>query len=292
MAKENKYSIQNLKKDFPDDEACLEHIFNTLHSRECSCGGRYNRLKGKENRKKFQCSKCRFQISPMAGTIFEKSTTDLTLWFHAVFIFSNAKSGISAKELERQLGVTYKTAWRILKLIRECLKQDNDKLGGDVEMDEAYLGGKGNAGVNNKNLGAVMRKKSVVYGAIERGGKARVKVMPNASANSAINFVDEHIERDRYTRLLTDNSNRYKNASVGYRRKVVNHGKKEYVRGDVHVNHVESFWSHVKRSVKGTHKLVSKKHLQSYLDAFVFHYNNRHSDKERFDVLLSLVVMK
>jgi len=115
MAKETKYSIRNLKADFPNEEAYLALIFDTLHTKECTCGGTYKQIK---RRKQYQCGKCRFQIAPASTTIFHKSDTPLSLWFHAIFIFSNAKSGISAKELERQLGVTYKCAWRILSLIR------------------------------------------------------------------------------------------------------------------------------------------------------------------------------
>lgn len=283
MAKEDKYSIRDLKKDFPNDEACLEYLFDTLHSRECSCGGSYKRLKG---RKQYHCTKCTFQIAPMAGTIFEKSTTPLTLWFHAIFIFSNAKSGISAKELERQLGVTYKTAWRILKLIRESLSQGDYKLRGDVEMDEAYMGGRGHGGTYNKNQKQVMANKAKVIGAVERGGDIRVKRVPAIQADVIQHFMEENIDREN-TRLLTDQSNRY---GTGYRRETVNHSKKQYVLGDVHTNHIDSFWAHVKRSVKGTHKVISKKYLQSYLDAFVFHYNMRHSDRLRFEVLMSLIV--
>ena len=109
-----KYGLKQLRKDFPTDKACLDFAFDTLHSRECSCGGQYAlRLE----RKQFQCSKCRFAISPLANTIFEKSSTSLTLWWHALWVFSNAKSGISAKELERQLAVTYKCAHRMKRLI-------------------------------------------------------------------------------------------------------------------------------------------------------------------------------
>lgn len=283
MAREDKYSIQNLKADFPNDDACLEYLFTTLHSKACSCGGRYNRVKG---RLKFQCSKCRFQIAPMAGTIFEKTSTPLTLWFHAIFVFSNAKSGISSKELERQLGVTYKTAWRILKLIRQSLAQGNYKLRGDVEMDEAYMGGRGEGGKLNKNQSKVMRNKAKVIGAVERGGDMRAQVVPALQAEVIQDFIEENIDREN-TRLLTDRSNRY---GSGYQRQTVDHSKKQYVLGDVHVNNIESFWAHVKRSIKGTHKVISKKHLQSYLDVFVFHYNNRGSDKLRFEVLLSLLV--
>ena len=109
-----KYGLSHLRKDFPNDQKCLQFAFDTLHSRECGCGGVYSPVKG---RKQFYCSKCRFQIAPLAGTIFHKSDTPLTLWWHALWVFSNAKSGVSAKELERQLAVTYKTAHRMKRLI-------------------------------------------------------------------------------------------------------------------------------------------------------------------------------
>ncbi|NCO05367.1 MAG: IS1595 family transposase [Candidatus Magasanikbacteria bacterium] len=283
MAKETKYGIIDFQKDFPNEDACLDYLFSVLHTKECSCGGTYNRIK---ERKQYQCSKCRFQIAPMAGTIFEKSTTHLLKWFHAIFIFSNAKSGISAKEMERQLNVTYKTAWRILKLIRECLGQGNFRLRGDVEMDEAYFGGRGYGGEDNKNASSVMANKSKVIGAVERNGVMRAKKVPNVRAITIEEFIDENIDLEN-TRLLTDSSNRY---GSGYHRQTVNHSKKQYVSGDVYVNNIESFWSHVKRSVKGTHKVISKKYLQSYLDAFVWHYNNRYNDRVRFDVLLSAIL--
>jgi transposase len=286
MAQKDKYSIRDLKKDFPNDDICFEHIFNTLHAKTCSCGGRYNRVKG---RLKYQCSKCRFQIAPLVGTIFEKTSTPLTLWFHALFIFSNAKSGISSKEMERQLGVTYKTAWRILKLIRESLKQDGHYLQGDVEMDEGFFGGKGDAGKNNEMLSVVMHKKTKVIGAIQRKGDMRAKVVKDVSAKTIATFLDHNIHPID-TRLLTDGSNRYNQSAWGYNRQTVDHGNKEYVRGDVHVNNVESFWSHIKRSIKGTHKAISKKHFQSYLDAFVWHRNNRYNDRERFGALLGALL--
>lgn len=286
MAQTDKYSIRNLKKDFPTDEACLEVIFEGLHSRECSCGGRYKQLNG---RPQFQCSKCRFQIAPMSGTLFEKSTTPLTLWFHAIFIFSNAKSGVSAKEIERQLGVTYKTAWRILKLIRESLRQNARKLKGDVEMDEGFFGGHGNGGKYNKNQKQVMKSKTVVIGAIERGGEAKAEVKPDVTATSMGEFMKKNIDPSG-TRLFTDKTNRLGRFANEFDRQSVNHSHKEYVRGNVHVNNIESFWSHVKRSIRGTYKSVSKQHFQSYLDAFVFHYNNRHNDKERFASLLGALI--
>lgn len=135
LKSKTKYGLAQLRKDFPNNQKCLQFAFDALHSRECSCGGVYAPVKG---RKQFYCSKCRFQIAPLAGTIFHKSDTPLTLWWHALWVFSNAKSGVSAKEMERQLAVTYKTAWRMLHLIRKALQQDG-KLSGDKERFYALL---------------------------------------------------------------------------------------------------------------------------------------------------------
>ncbi len=293
-----KYGVTSLRKQFPTDQACVEFLFDTLHSRECSCGGTYslmsNGLKkdGMTPRlmRTFQCSKCRNKISPTAGTIFHKSDTPLTLWFHAIMVFSNAKSGISAKQMQRDLEVTYKTAYRMLMLIKKALKQDKDRLSGDVEMDTGFFGGKGNGGKNNENIGNVMRNKGIVFAAVERGGRMKAEVMPDATAKSHKDFLMKNVSVTG-TRLLTDSANRYDKIAVGYDRHMVDHHRKEYVRGDIHVNNVETFWAHVKRSIKGTHKVVSKQFLQAYLDGFVWQYNARTcSDAERFGRLLGAVL--
>lgn len=286
MAKDTKYSIKDLKRDFPNDDACLDFIFSTLHSKECSCGGTYKKV---TKRKKYQCSKCRFQISPTANTIFHKSDTPLTLWLHAIWVFSNAKSGISAKEMERQLGVTYKCAWRILSKIREALAQHDDKLFGDVEIDTGFFGGKGNAGKDNKDLSDVMAKKSIVIVACERGGRIKAEVVKSTGRDVMNDFIHRNIQK-KGTSIFTDNASTYKNIRKEYDVHSVNHSKKEYVRGDVHINTIETFFAHLKRSTKGTFKSLSKKHLQTYLDAFVFHYNNRHNDMERFSSLVGTLL--
>ncbi len=287
MAKETKYGLREFKAEFPDDDACLAFLFNARHTKECSCGGVYTRLKG---RKQYQCSKCRFQIAPMTGTIFEKSSSPLTLWFHAMFIFSNGKSGISAKEMERQLNVTYKTAWRMLHLIRKSLKQSGVKLNGTVEADESYHGGKGDSGICNKNQSKVMKAKTKVVTAIERGGDTKAQVIPRASRSILQQFIRRNVQEG--ASLFTDGSWAY--PEQGFDRGFVEHGRKQWTkeRPDgqvVHINSVESFTAHVKRSIKGTHKVVSKKHFQEYLNAFVWLRNNRHNDRLRFGALVSLL---
>lgn len=290
MRKEYRYGIPSLKRNFPTHEACLEHLFDMCHQRKCSCGGTYSLMKDANRlRRIFQCSKCRFKVSPTAGTVFHKSKTPLTLWFHAVLIFSNAKSGISAQQMQRNLEVTYKCAYRILFNIRKALKQNNTKLRGDVEIDTGYFGGKGDAGVNNERLSHVMAKKGVVIVAVERGGRVKAEVTPNNTSETMTSFIKRNIET-KLTNTLTDGSKVYIRSEKTHDRYAVDHHKGEYVRGDVHVNTVETFFAHLKRSIRGTFKALSRKHLQSYLDAFVFHYNNRHNDKARFEVLLGMLL--
>jgi len=283
MTNKKKYGVISLHKQFPTDEACLQFIFNARHSTECSCGGVYRPRTG---RKTFQCSKCRHHISPLAGTIFHKSDTPLTTWFEAILRFSNAKSGYSAKQMQRDLEVTYKTAWRMLHLIRKALPQEDRPLSGEVEMDTGYFGGKGNAGKNNANLSAVMANKAVIMAAVERGGHTRAEVVSDASAKTISNFLGRNVST-RAT-LMTDSALTYE--KLPYKREAVNHSKREYVRGKAHINNVEIFWSHVKRSIKGVHKGVSPKHLQSYLDGYVWHRNNCDTDKARFSSLLSALL--
>lgn len=283
MARASKYGIRELLSEFPNNKVCLEFIFHSLHSRRCTCGGVYSLRLG---RKSFRCGKCRKEVVPLKGTIFEKSKTPLTLWFHALLLFSNAKSGISAKQLERHLAVTYKCAWKILCKIRFSLVQGIEKLKGQIEVDGAYLGGKRSGW---KHRSEAILSKPTAMAAIERGGHVKAQVVQGTGGIPTWNFVLGQAESGSL--ILSDKHGSYKRLSNMYRVRSVNHGKKEYVRGKTHVNTVESFWSHVKRSLTGTHKGVSRQHLQSYLDAFSFHYNNAHNDKKRFELLLQLVLL-
>jgi len=275
-----RFGIRSLRKSFPSEAACLAYLFKKRHSKKCSCGGQFVRMKG---RKKYHCSRCSLQIAPTVETIFEKSKIPLSLWFHTLMVFSNAKSGISAKVIERDLEVTYKCAWRMLSLIRGALTQSEEPLHGDVEVDTGYIGGKA-------KLERRMHNKSTVFAALQRTGGMRAEVTKDGSARAHKNFIWKNISTTR-TRLLTDSANHFLKVTAPYDREVVNHNKKEYVRGDAHVNNAENFWSHVKGSIRGTHKRVSKKYLQSYLDGFVFHANNRGSDKRRFFALLDTVLL-
>ena len=281
-----RFGVRSLRKRFPSEDACLKFLFKRLHGGRCECGGRFRRIR---IRKQFQCSQCRYQVAPTAGTIFEKSKVPLTLWFHALMMFSNAKSGLAAKTIQRDLEITYKCAWRMAHLIRGALKQSDAPLTGEVELDLAYFGGKGVAGKNNEHLSEVFRAKTKVLAAIERKKQARAQVVSSGSARNHKNFLWANVST-RGTKLMTDKALQLDRVARPYARESVHHKRGEFVRGRVHTQTVDWFWSNTKGSLRGTHKSVSPKYLQSYLDGFVFHYNNAHSDKARFFALLDTVL--
>lgn len=280
------YTIKQLRKDFPTEQAVLEVLFDANHSKKCSCGGTYKPL---FIRRQYQCSKCRFQIAPTNDTIFHKSTTPLTDWVYAIYLFSQAKSGISAKELERHLGCTYKTAWRMLKMIREALPVSTNKLTGEVEFDTMVFGGRIKKPIGSNNEGSSMGNKTPVYTAIQRKGEMRAKAGKDQRAYSTGKFIHQNIDKE--SKLYTDGSSIYKNTTKEYDREYVIHKKHQWVKDKAHINNVEGFFSHFRRSIKGTHKVISSQHLQGYLDAFAFHYNKRHNDSERFFCLFGALLL-
>ncbi len=210
------------------------------------------------------------------------------MWFHALMMFSNAKSGLSAKTIQRDLEITYKCAWRMAHLIRGALTQSEEPLKGEVELDLAYFGGKGDAGKDGEHLKDVFRAKTRVLAAIERKKQARARVVSSGSAKNHKHFLWQNVSTK--AKLMTDKALQLDNVARPYDRHSVHHKRGEFVRGSAHTQTVDWFWSHVKGSLRGTHKSVSPKYLQSYLDGFVFHYNNARSDKQRFEALVDTVL--
>ncbi len=280
---QTRYSIKNLRAEFPTDEACLEYIFNVRFGDEYACSAcnatkSYYRV---STRKCYSCSHCGQQVYPTAGTIFHKSATKLTDWFYALFLFSSARNGVSAKELERQLGVTYKCAWRMAHQIRSLMTQGKDPLDGTVEMDETYVGGKHRGGKRGRGT-----DKEAVVGIAQRNGQVRVKHVENVKSVTLMPMLRENVKLG--SAVMTDEFPVYNRVSRdGYLHEVIQHGIKEYVRGNVHTNTIEGFWSQVKRSISGTHHAVSPTYLQAYLNEYVWRYNHRDSAIPMFHLLLA-----
>lgn len=266
-----RYALKDFKTEYPDDAACLKAVLDNRYGDTCPrcgvIGVKWHPITG---RKGFVCSECDRHVYPLADTIFRKSETSLWNWFYAIFQFSVSKNGVSAKELERTLGVTYKTAWRMAKQIRLLMAQDADILGGDgtpVEIDETYIGGR-------RKLAQKFNNKSIVFGQVERDGSIKAKHVKSSGARVLIPEIELSITKG--TDIYSDEWGAYRTLKRrGYTHTTVNHSTLEYVRGIAHTNTIEGFWSQLKRSIDGSYHAVSPKYLQSYVNEFVFRYNHR-----------------
>ncbi|MBT7755327.1 MAG: IS1595 family transposase [Candidatus Magasanikbacteria bacterium] len=276
-----KYSIIDFEREFPDDDVCLDYIFNVRY-RDYVCPlcakKTFYRVKG---RKSYACS-CGHQVNPLSKTIFKNSTTSLRLWFFAMYLFSQSRHGVPAAELQRQLGVTYKTAWRIGHKIRDLMKQNMEKSEGVFELDETYVGGKQRRYIsrNKKNP----KKKIPVFGILKREGDVFAVVVPNTQRYTLGAYIWKIIARG--SEVCTDEAGVYNNLDQRYVHHTVNHSNREYVRGSVTTNRLEGFWSFLKNAIRSTHRVVSKKYLQAYVDERVFFYNARNSDVPIFHLIL------
>jgi transposase len=251
---------------FPGDVAYCE---------KCEQERKHYRIAG---RPVFSCAHCGTQVSPMAGTIFEKSSTSLRLWFYAMYLMASTRCGISAKQIQRETGVTYKTAWRMFKQIRSLLSETDMQLEGlIVEMDESYFGAKRKRGAKRGRPSPSDSSKQCVVGVVERGvGKGRViaTVATDATKATLHGIAKERIMPESV--VFTDEYASYNGLdNAGYEHRRINHSAGVYVMGDVHTNTIEGFWSLVKRGIVGVYHNVGKQYLQSYLDEYSFRYNRR-----------------
>jgi transposase-like protein len=216
-----------------------------------------------------KCAKCRKQFSATVGTIFERSHIPLNKWFMAFQLMASSKKGMSAHQLHRMLAITYKSAWFLAHRIRHVMKQTpfGNKLGGIVEADETYIGGK------SRGRGQ-LAVKTPVFALVERGGRVRSFTMPMVTATNLKRSIQEHVHAD--AKLMTDEHPSYTKIGKDFAdHQTVNHSKKEYVRGEASTNTVEGYFSLLKRGLTGTYHHVSARHLHRYLDEFNFRYNAR-----------------
>ena len=277
--KMKKYTIQDFEKQFPNDDVCLEWLKN-LHFPDgifCETCQKITNHYKIASRKSYSCQSCGNHFHPTAKTIYHKSSTPLRLWFYATYLMASTRCGISAKQLERELGVTYKTAWRMFKQIRSMLAEDDTQLVGKVEVDETYVGGRMKGGKRGRGS----ENKTIVAGALERQGNVMARVVPNIQAKTLIPFIQEKVLPS--TLVFTDELPSYNSLNYqGYEHKRVHHAEKVYVVGDAHTNSIEGFWSLVKGGIRGVYHQVSAKYLQSYVNEYSFRYNRRKATEPMF----------
>lgn len=267
------YTKKDLEREFSTEEACLQAIFSYRYGELTTCPkcGQETKFYKLKNRKAYSCLQCRYQLHPLANTIFHKSETSLKDWFYVMFLFSISKNGVSALEIQRQIGVTYKTAWRMAKQIRLLMGDDGLKLDGEVEVDETYVGGKS---INSRNKKRTLLDKEVVFGMVERNGRAKTKHVKSSGARVLLPEIARHINTT--AKIYSDEWGSYKRlVKLGFNHGSVNHKQGEFSKDGVHTNTIEGFWSQLKRSINGTYHVVSPKYLQHYVDEFAFRYSLR-----------------
>jgi transposase len=304
---ESSHSLMEFMQRFPDDEACLNWLWRTRCSEDgehaycVKCGQErvFKRYKTAQRRQSWTCTGCGVHVAPTAGTIFEGSATSLHLWFYAMYLMASTRCGISAKQLERELGVTYKCAWRIFNRIRNvAMADDTGPLRGDVEIDEASVDGKPrkphgynryapplNPNRRSEAMKQAERSRATVFAAVERGGRVKATVLPSRRGPALKEKVIEWVEPTSI--VFTDEWPAYNGLDrhfISHSR--INHTTGVYVEGDTHTNTIEGFFGHLKPSIKGTYRKVSHKWLQGYLNEFTWRRNARLEPASMFDQLL------
>jgi transposase-like protein len=294
QSSDSDYSLIEFLREYPDDATCLDRLWrdrfapdgNHAACPKCKRERKFHRV---STRACYACDSCGWQIYPTKGTVFEKSTTSLQLWFYAMYIMASTRCGISAKQLERELGVTYKTAWRIFNKIRNDLMGDegDGALSGDVELDETSVRGKPRGPkMNLKEAAAWRTKQPAVLGMVERGGRVRLRVIPSRRGPALSREVRANV--DPTSIIFTDDWQAYKPLRGEYLdHRIINHSAGVYVDGEIHTNTVEGFFGNLKTGMRGAYKHVSRKWLQSYLDEYAWRHNAKRSGFALFDQLLA-----
>jgi transposase-like protein len=288
------YSLMEFMCEYPDDAACLDRLWRDRfapdgHTADCPRCERPRRFHRTRTRASYTCDSCGLHVHPMKGTIFEKSTTSLHQWFYAMYIMASTRTGISAKQMERELGVGYRTAHRIMKKIRTELMTDEDDepLSGDVEVDETSWGGKSRGAKLDPSAAAHFREaKPTVLGMVERGGKVRVRVINSRRGIALSREVRANVNPTSI--LFTDDWMAYRPLKREYLdHRVINHSAGLYVDGTTHTNTIEGFFGNPKTGMRGAYKKVSPRYLQSYVNEYAWRYNARRDGRAMFTQLLA-----
>ncbi|MCH7922924.1 MAG: IS1595 family transposase [Nitrospinae bacterium] len=279
-------NLMELTKKYNDEDACREILEELRWPDGIGCPRCESKSISRiEKYKRFDCNSCRYQFTVTAGTIFHDSHLPLSKWFVTIYLMLESKKGVSANQIKRTIGVSYKTAWYLCHRIRAAMTEfDPPKLSGKVEVDETWVGGK------KKGVGHGYRgNKSIVVGVVQRGGKTRLQVVHGLDRKTLHDFIKKHTE-DKTETIYTDDWPSYRGiGDHDTQHKTVTHRKGEYVVKDAHTNTIENVWSLLKRSITGTYHKLSAKHLDAYLDELEWRFNNRNNPYLFRDTLRKLI---
>jgi transposase len=286
----SKYTFKEFQAEFPNDETCLERLMEIRHGGTeiaCPSCGVFTKFHPMHSRKAYACQECGHHIYPCANSIFHKSSTKLSHWFFAMYLMTSTRHGVAAKEIERQIGVTYKCAWRMCHELRKLMASAdyNGPLSGHIEIDETRIGGH----QSHDDRMVKGDNKTIIMGIVERGGNLRAWPIANTTLHNLDNLEKIVIENVKPGSIVSTDEwagyNTLSDHSFDHGR--VNHSAKEYVRGIHHVNTLEGHWSLFKRAIHGTHVHISAKHSWKYAAEFSYRRNFRHSHIAMFNRLVS-----
>ncbi len=287
MLKEQEINLVSLIENYHSEESCRARMEELRWPKGVDCPRCDSKsIARMEDRHQYQCRSCRYQFSVTAGTIFHDTHLPLWKWFLATYLIVESKKGISANQLKRTIGVSYKTAWYLSHRIRAALKEvDAQLLKGIVEVDETFIGGH----MEGQGRG-YKGNKTVVVGAMQRGGNICLQVVRGTDRETLHGFIRENTAGNTEA-IYTDEWPAYRGiADEDTKHEAVKHREKEWSRGEVHTNSIENVWSLLKRSIIGSYHQVSAKHLDAYLDELEFRFNNRENPYMFRDALCKLLV--
>lgn len=273
-----KYPLKQLRADFPDEDACLEWLKDWIYPDGITCKrcGKITKHHKLKRRKVYSCDNCGTQISPTAGTIFHKSRTPLTDWFYAIYMMSSNKAGTSAMQIQRELGVTYKTAWRMMHQIRKMMDAPEGLLDGEVEIDETFIHANSfkRSSARRRYGFDARRTGQVVVGIVQRGGIVKVWHVDGANITNIMPLIRNNVSTDAI--VHTDGWQGYRKLPArGYEHRWTDHGKGQYYTPDSYTQNIENVWSHFKRGIKGVYRHIGKAYVQAYANEYAWRYSNR-----------------
>jgi len=282
-------SLIDLVKAFPTEQDCINHLeslrWNGYVVSPFDPTSKVYKCKGN----KYRCKNTGKYFNVRTATLFDNTKVELIKWFMAIWLVTSHKKGISSLQLSRDIDVTQKTAWFMLQRIRKCFEgENNGELNNEVEIDETFIGGKNKNRHANKKVkhsqGRSVNDKTAVLGMIERKGKIVARKIDGTTVE---HITPEVVKNVKDAMVYTDEWVGYKQENKIYDHLYVKHNEGEYVNGRIYTNTIEGFWSILKRGIVGIYHFTSRKHIQRYIDEFVFRYNTRqHIETERFNMFL------
>jgi transposase-like protein len=284
-------SILDLLKEFSDEQICIDHLTELRWNGDVVSpfdpSSKVYVCKGN----KYRCRNTGKYFNARTETMFDNTKIPLQKWFLAIWIVTSHKKGISSVQLSKDIDITQKSAWFMLQRIRNCFGiENNNELNNEVEADETYIGSKNKNRHADKKVpnsqGRSLKDKTPVFGMVERNGKLNAKKVENTQARTLTSEIVQVVKETAI--MYTDEYLGYNSLKRIYDHAFVKHNSGEYVNGRIHTNTIEGFWSLLKRGIIGIYHFTSKKHLQMYVDEFVFRYNTREfTESDRFNLLLS-----